>query len=168
MSVSIRRVSQDYGGRILICTGMRTRFQVQESAALKNCSQILFFSHRLIPSLSCTGELEPELVDDLIEKSRLEAETVRKWGAESTAVVLENCIRELVSFIELAKLEAVTLEDAARESGYSYSWIQKKVASGELENVGDKGRPRIRRGDLPWKLKTPSGFADAVLLRRNH
>ena len=52
-------------------------------------------------------------------------------------------------------LEELTLGDAAEESGYSYSAIQKMVASGELSNLGDKGNPRVRRGDLPRKAIAP-------------
>ena len=52
-------------------------------------------------------------------------------------------------------LETLTLRDAAEESGYSYSAIQKMVASGELTNLGDKGSPRVRRGDLPRKAIAP-------------
>lgn len=48
-------------------------------------------------------------------------------------------------------LEELTLQEAAAESGYSYSALQKMVAGGELENLGDKGSPRVRRSDLPKK-----------------
>jgi hypothetical protein len=48
------------------------------------------------------------------------------------------------------ELEALTLEEAVKESGYTYSALQKKVG-GEIENVGSKGSPRIRRQDLPMK-----------------
>ena len=53
------------------------------------------------------------------------------------------------------ELQELTLGDAAEESGYSYSAIQKMVASGELSNLGDKGNPRVRRGDLPRKPIAP-------------
>ena len=51
--------------------------------------------------------------------------------------------------------EPLTLTQAAEESRFSYSAIQKMVASGESENVGGKGNPRVRRGDLPKKAKQP-------------
>lgn len=88
-------------------------------------------------------------VGELIENWRTLAETMRKCGAESSASALEYCARELASALELAKLEALSLEDAAKESGYSYSSIQKRVASGELTNVGKKGSPKVRRGESP-------------------
>jgi hypothetical protein len=65
------------------------------------------------------------------------------------------------------ELHALTLEEAARESGYSYSSLQKKVASGGLTNVGTKGSPRVRRGELPRKGGArESGIADSLLARR--
>lgn len=45
--------------------------------------------------------------------------------------------------------EAMTLEEAAAESGYAYDTIQRQVASGELGNAGEKGSPRVLRRDLP-------------------
>src|SRR6266571_7269591 len=51
------------------------------------------------------------------------------------------------------ELEALTLEQAERESGYSYSALQKMVATGRLRNVGAPHRPRVQRGDLPKKVR---------------
>ena len=55
----------------------------------------------------------------------------------------------------VSEISTSTLEQAAVESGYSYSALQKMVADGELMNVGKKGAPRIRRGDLPKKAARP-------------
>lgn len=52
------------------------------------------------------------------------------------------------------ELEALTLEQAAQESGYSYSQLQKLLAGGTLPNVGAKNHPRVRRGALPRKPGT--------------
>jgi hypothetical protein len=107
-------------------------------------------------------------VRELVEIWRNEAKGLRRYGAEAQATTLEECARQLSAAIETHSLEALTLEDAAKESGYSYSAIQKMVANGELENVGRKGSPRVRRGGLPKKAQCSSsiGLADSILLRR--
>ena len=48
-------------------------------------------------------------------------------------------------------MEALTLGQAAGESGYTYSALEKMLRRGELPNVGERGSPRVRRGDLPRK-----------------
>lgn len=56
-----------------------------------------------------------------------------------------NCLsRELTS-------ESVTLREASALGGFSVDWIQHLVAAGQIENVGRKHRPRIRRSDVPVK-----------------
>jgi hypothetical protein len=44
---------------------------------------------------------------------------------------------------------AVTLKEASALGGYSVDHLQRLVAAGQLENVGRKGRPRIRQSDVP-------------------
>ena len=92
---------------------------------------------------------------------RDEAATLRHRGAESQAALLEQVADELEAGLLEQELEALTLKEAAAESGYSYSAIQKMVACGELLNVGDKHRPRLRRGDLPRKPRRASEPRDA-------
>ena len=87
----------------------------------------------------------------LAARWRADAAVLRHRGAELQAEVLEQCAAELEADERERALEALTLERAALESGYSYSQLQKLVASGHLANVGDKHRPRVRRGELPRK-----------------
>ena len=82
---------------------------------------------------------------------RDEANTLLKRAATAQAEVLESCADELEAALCEHALEALTLNEASQESGYSYSALQKKVASGELPNMGSKNCPRVRRGDLPRK-----------------
>jgi hypothetical protein len=49
------------------------------------------------------------------------------------------------------QLEELPIAEAAEESGLSVSALEKQIARGALLNSGDKGRPRIRRCDLPRK-----------------
>ena len=53
--------------------------------------------------------------------------------------------------------EALTLAEAALESSYSAEHLRKMVAAETIPNAGGKGRPRIRRGDVPLKRVTKRG-----------
>ncbi len=88
---------------------------------------------------------------DLASRWRAEAATLRRRGAPEQAEALESCTEELEAALREHDLEALTLNEASHESGFSYSSLQKRVASGELRNVGNKHCPRVRRGDLPRK-----------------
>jgi hypothetical protein len=81
------------------------------------------------------------------------------------AGVLEWCIKDLAAALEAHRLELLTLREAADESGYSYSSLEKSVRDGDIPNYGKKGRPRVRRGDLPRKAAQSAGIADLILMR---
>jgi hypothetical protein len=105
----------------------------------------------------------------LVERWRAEASTLRRRGAEAQAAALELCATELEEEDRVLSLEAITLEEAERESGYSYSALQKMVSHGRIPNAGTAHRPRVRRRDLPKKPPHPdsgsgeSGLAALVL-----
>lgn len=80
---------------------------------------------------------------------RAEAETLRHRGAEAQARAMESCAENHEERLRTWHSEALTLSEAAEESGIPYSTLQQKVASGELPNSGEKGSPRLRRCDLP-------------------
>jgi hypothetical protein len=82
---------------------------------------------------------------------RARAAELRRFGAEPQAVAVEACADELASALCEHDLEALTLEQAAAESGYTYSAIEKGVRAGRIPNAGTKGAPRVRRRDLPRK-----------------
>ena len=86
---------------------------------------------------------------------RQEAQLARELGAGEAAQTLERCAAQLEAFERERALEALTLEQAASESGYSYSALQKLLATGRLGNVGEPHKPRVRRGDLPRKAGRP-------------
>ena len=77
------------------------------------------------------------------------------WPQDPLVSTLLSVADEIEERARAHALEELTLRDAVEESGYSYSAIQKMVASGELSNLGDKGNPRVRRGDLPRKPIAP-------------
>jgi hypothetical protein len=110
-------------------------------------------------------------LNKLIDDWRAEAAVCRRRGSPIAADALESCAADLVARLREMELESITLEEAAAESGYSYSALQKKVASGDLTNVGKRGAPRVRRGELPKKANptrrsaVPNLVGD-LLLRR--
>src|SRR5690242_10122617 len=50
-----------------------------------------------------------------------------------------------------APADVVSISQAASLGGFSIDHIQKLVATGRIENVGRKGKPRIHREDIPVK-----------------
>ncbi len=86
---------------------------------------------------------------DLVARWRSEADVLRRRGGESLAASLESCAQELEAWAREHELEALTLEQAAAESGLSYSALQHAVSEGRIRNAGSKHKPRVQRGDLP-------------------
>ena len=78
-----------------------------------------------------------------------------EWSRLGAAVDGAKVAAEIVGDLEAlhrAQLSvAVTLREASLIGGYSLDHLQRLVAGGQLENVGRKGRPRIRRDDVPVK-----------------
>ena len=98
----------------------------------------------------------PSWVRTYVQDLRVNAEDrAGLWPHDPLVSTLLSVADEIEERALSHVLEALTLGDAAEESGYSYSAIQKMVASGELSNLGDKGNPRVRRGDLPRKAIAP-------------
>ncbi len=103
---------------------------------------------------------------------REKAEQVRRYS-EPAANAWEDAACELEAAFAQWQLETLTLAEANVESGYSYSHLQRLVADGAIENVGEPGSPLLRRGDLPRKpgrdspLALENGdFAEEILTRR--
>jgi hypothetical protein len=87
----------------------------------------------------------------LAQRWRDEAALLRRRAAPAQADVLESCAAELEAWVRERELEVLTLDRASEETGFSYSALEKMVRAGKVANVGRKGRPRVRRGDLPRK-----------------
>lgn len=81
---------------------------------------------------------------------REEAESFRRRGLDREADMAESYAEDLEDRLREWRLELLTLEEAARETGLAYDTVQRKVGS-EIPNCGEKGSPRVRRADLhPW------------------
>ncbi len=108
-------------------------------------------------TLSSSKPKIPPWVRTYAQDLRINAEDrAGLWPHDPLVPTLLSVADEIEERALAHALEELTLSDAAEESGYSYSAIQKMVASGELSNLGDKGNPRVLRGDLPRKAIVPT------------
>jgi hypothetical protein len=99
-----------------------------------------------------------DFLGGLLSRWEEELRVLQACGANEAAATREADIRELREQWREWQLESLTLEEAAAYSGRSYDGIRKAVASGEIPNAGEKGRPRVRRADLP--MKPPGSSVD--------
>lgn len=98
---------------------------------------------------------------------REEAEVAEALGDSRGAVMCRRFADALAAALRNAEGELLTLEAAADASGYSSGRLRHMVADGLIPNAGAKGRPRIRRGDLPKKVRrTVSPFDMAAATAR--
>jgi hypothetical protein len=88
-------------------------------------------------------------VAELAARWRADADLLEGHGAAQAAATARRLADQLDAAIRADLDVALTLTEAARESGYSVDRLRHKVAAGELPNAGRKGSPRIRRADLP-------------------
>lgn len=88
----------------------------------------------------------------LAEAWRQEGERLReRYEALGLAKLCDTHAAELEEAIGRRLDEELTLTQAAAESGYSKPHLRRLIRDREIPNAGRKGRPRIRRGDLPLK-----------------
>ncbi len=87
----------------------------------------------------------------LAAKWRSDANVVEQRGAPGIAEVWRLAADELDVFLSAWETEKLALTQAAQESGYTRSALEKMLRRGDIANAGEKGKPRIRRCDLPKK-----------------
>ena len=105
-----------------------------------------------LKSGSGTGDLLMNTALDLARKWREEALVLEERYLDSRAAELFRLHpRELEEAVQDAEEEVLTIAEAAATSGYSLDHIRHQVAEGKIPNLGVKGSPRVRRGDLPLK-----------------
>jgi hypothetical protein len=100
--------------------------------------------------------------DEFTAKWETEARAMAQRGAlVNGAALVEEFLRDFASVVRGHGEEAVTLAQAARESGYSTDYLGLLIRQGRIPNVGRPHAPRIRRRDLPRKASRlpsdPSG-----------
>lgn len=109
-------------------------------------------------------------LQDLAAQWRTEAGLFHRRGLEDAARLVESYADDLERRIREWGLEALTLEEAAVETGLAYDTLQKKVSRGSLPNVGARRAPRVRRCDLFGtprpRLVEDESLAETILRRR--
>lgn len=115
---------------------------------------------------SAQGSVGP--YGSLAARWRSDAAVLLRRGAPELADVLEGTATELERWAEEWAQELLTLGQAAAESGFSYSALEKGVRAGRIRNSGTKGEPLIRRSDSPRKAIALGGpdLASRVLKAR--
>ena len=93
----------------------------------------------------------------LADRWTAEAASLERWGDERGAAILRLCADELTAAKRAQDDEELTITQAAAASGYSADHLRSLVATGEIQNAGRKGSPRIRRKDLPRKPTATGG-----------
>ena len=86
-------------------------------------------------------------LQEFTDSLRTEVAQLRHRGLSEPADVLESVANDHERVLNEWHSEALTLRQAAEESGFSYSTLQQA----KNLNVGTSGSPRIRRCDLPYK-----------------
>ena len=94
---------------------------------------------------------------DLIARWCSEAATVERCGHESTGKLIRRLAIEVDEALRDDQDEILTLAEAALESSYSTEHLRKMVAAETIPNAGQKGRPRIRRSDVPLRRVMQQG-----------
>jgi hypothetical protein len=92
---------------------------------------------------------------DLLQRWEAELRVLRACGATEAAATRETDIRDLRAWWTEFQLKELTLEEAAEYSGLCSDTVRHRVSSGKIPNAGEKGRPRVRRCDLPMKPAGP-------------
>ena len=87
---------------------------------------------------------------------RKRAKTLRRYGGETPAMVLDRCAADLETTLQELDQTTLSLVEAARESGYSADHLGRLVRDGKIPNAGRPGAPRIARRHLPRKAAAPA------------
>ena len=90
----------------------------------------------------------------LIEAWRDRADHLRRYAPE-VAAAWEDAATELEEYDREDAQTILTRVQAAEESGYTPDHISRLIAEKRIKNVGRKGKPLVRRSDLPRKPNKP-------------
>lgn len=91
---------------------------------------------------------------DLTDRWRDDAEALERNGCGARAELLRRHAEEVEDALRRRQEERVTVDEAARISGYSEKHLRRLVRDGKLpahRPGGDGGRILLQRGDLPRK-----------------
>ena len=89
-----------------------------------------------------------------LERWDLNAKVLRPYGGEREADLITKLATEMRQAICAWEGEVLSIHDAALESGYSEDRLRKLVGEGRIPNAGRRGKPRVKRADLPRKANS--------------
>lgn len=89
----------------------------------------------------------------LVESWNREADALEKRGLHELASMVRSFAQELCDFESKQASEPLTLTAAAALCGYSTDTLRRYINEGLLGDYGQPNAPRVRRGDLPRKLR---------------
>ena len=78
-------------------------------------------------------------------------------AAVEARALIDQLLGELELLFAQEDEHALTLSEAAKESGYSQDHLARLVREGTIPNAGRRHAPRIRRKDLPRKASALPG-----------
>lgn len=79
------------------------------------------------------------------------ADTLRAEGCDQVAATRDRCATELETALHTEEQEVLSIDMAAKESGYNAEYLRRLLRSNPALNAGRPGKPLIRRCDLPRK-----------------
>lgn len=94
-------------------------------------------------------------LDELLARWEARRADAERLGAMAPIAAIAAEVLADLATLRPPDDELLSLSEAARESGYSVDRLQKLVAQGTIPNAGRKGKPAIRRRDLPRKPAAP-------------
>lgn len=92
-------------------------------------------------------------VRDLSAAWRARAADLARYGADAIARALATVADELDAALQCEATVTLSLTQAATESGYSINHLARLVRAGVIRNAGTGRKPRIRRADLPKRVR---------------
>ena len=104
---------------------------------------------------------------ELPQQWRETAHLLREHGAPDHARLVEHLAAQLDGALAAGGDEALTLVEAAKESGYSPDYLGGLVRKGKIPNAGRSNAPRIRRSQLPTKKSSKPGRPPTPRQRRD-
>ena len=93
------------------------------------------------------------IVSELPEQWRRRASELDAY-APPAARAFREAAGELELALRAQDQAILTVPEAARISGFAQRTLRERISSGALENLGQKGSPRVRRSDLPRKARS--------------
>ena len=91
--------------------------------------------------------------DEVIARWQQRREVFDESGVELGVRLCDLVLSDLATLERAAADEVLTLDEAARASGYSADHLRHLVSAGDVPNAGRKHAPRVRRADLPERRK---------------